>query len=484
MKKPTVSALCRDFLSVWSVTLPAAVLTVIAALLFTAAFAQYPLTFTDALLSILSALTAFVTAAAVSFAVFFLCRKKCAPPPEKARFRIAEPLGIRLRLIVLTFFTTLFFSFGNLLTAELNIPEFRKGSLFMEDAFYKHLVWFALILLLGYTVCAVRIAAGGYTRTVLWTTVVCDIAAVGIICYLCAGVERLFGKLFSYGFNYQLVLFRSVDFALPLCIAILYTADILIVLYKIYGCCDDSFLFIKRLPDLQMLCGLLLSIVPFAVFSAPIAIIHEAYVTHREYELETVQICRTALTVLAVFVVGTVLLFFILKLFIRFTKQPSRIAPFCRFERFENHFRIVLLTAFAVIFFAAEWLLMIYIAAYEVRVRLLNPGAPEKWQPIFAVIFLLGFIVAILRKLEGGYTRRLMRTTVLCDTAALALCLYVFLSPYDFSRVIEVYSWFLEHHPLLAYPLKYLDKVAAGFSCLYYGLDIFDTVWSLPRKKA
>lgn len=483
MKKLTVSAPCRDFLSVWSVTLPAAVLTAAAALLFTAAFAQYPLTFTDALLSILSALVTFVTAAAVSFAVFFLCRKKCAPPPEKARFRIAERLGIRLRLIALTFFTTLFFSFGNLLTAELKIPEFRKGSLFMEDAFYKHLVWFALILLLGYTVCTVRIAAGGYTRTVLWTTVVCNIAAMGIICYLCAGVERLFGKLFSYGFNYQLVLFRSVDFALPLCIAILHTADILIVLYKIYGCCDDSFLFIKRSPDLQMLCGLLLSIVPFAVFSAPIAIIHEAYVTYREYELETVQICRTTLTVLAVSVIGTVLLFFILKLFIRFTKQPSRIVPFNSFERFEVTFRIIVLTLLVVIFFTAERLLRIHIEFYSIYVNILRSQNADTWKPVFAVIFLMGYIVAFLRKLENGYTARLMWTTILCDTAALILCLYIFLTPYDLSREIFVYDFFLERYPLLGYPLRYLDKFAAGFSCLYYGLDIFDTVWSLPRKK-
>ncbi|MBQ4050929.1 MAG: hypothetical protein IJD13_04810, partial [Oscillospiraceae bacterium] len=209
----------------------------------------------------------------------------------------------------------------------------------------------------------------------------------------------------------------------------------------------------------------------------------EGYIRYREDTLAVGQICRTALTTLAVSVIGTVLLFFILKLFIRFTKQPSRIAPFNSFERFEVTFRIIVLTLLVVILFTAEHLLRIYIDPYGIYVNILRSQNADTWKPVFAVVFLMGYIVAFLRKLENGYTARLMWTTILCDTAALILCLYIFLTPYDLSREIFVYDSLLEKHPLLGYPLRYLDKFAAGFSCLYYGLDIFDTVWSLPRKK-
>ncbi|MBQ4050542.1 MAG: hypothetical protein IJD13_02855, partial [Oscillospiraceae bacterium] len=278
MKKLTLPSSCKEFLSVWIVTVPAAVLTLALTVYPAKKLAQHPadqtaITFFDLLLPVLAAgIISLAAIAAVTLMVFLLRRKKDAPAlPEKARFRPCERLGIRLSLIILTVFTTVFFGADELLTSTLSIRHFRKGSIFWAQTFHECLFWCSLIFLLGYIVCAVRTAAGGYTRTLLWTTAACNIAAVGIIFYLYIGVEEPFGRFRSNEYLYMGMLLDSQNLFKPFLAAVLYTADIFIVLYKIYRSYDDSFPYIRRSPDLKTLCGLLITVALFAAFVTPFA---------------------------------------------------------------------------------------------------------------------------------------------------------------------------------------------------------------------
>lgn len=178
----------------------------------------------------------------------------------------------------------------------------------------------------------------------------------------------------------------------------------------------------------------------------------------------------------------TALFFAAFGLFRRCFRPQDHVSSFRKSEQPILYARIILITFMAAVLFGISDAAIVRddssMILDQISVPIFFASHYLQLLPYFGTILLLDCIGIVQRLSDKGCSGIGIRIAVICDTAALGICLYMFLYPYSFTfnyyRDLIAAGW-------KVFIFNHIEYFASAAVFLYYGTDIL--LLLLPRKR-